>query len=136
MFDTAPHHKRSPAFLLLFATLCALLATTNASANKPATTPIVHIVMVWMKAEAGMEARDQAMSAASQLAQIPGVSRVRAGLPVMSERSTVDDSFTFGITMELTGAEMMDFYLQHPIHTKYVNTYIKGKAEKIVIYDF
>ena len=124
------------AMALALLTLAAFSVAERSLANQPAAGPIVHIVMVWMKPEAGERARDQAMAAASQLEKIPGVSRVRAGLPVMSERATVDDSFSFGITMELTGPEMMSDYLKHPIHVEYVNTYIKGKARKTLIYDF
>ena len=122
--------------LSLGAPLAPIHAAEQTGSTTHASGPIVHIVMVWMKPEAGAEARDQAMEAASVLEQIPGVSRVRAGLPVMSERNTVDDSFSFGITMELTGPQMMKAYLEHPVHVEYVNTYIKGKTEKLLIYDF
>jgi len=92
--------------------------------------------MVWLKQDISNEQRDLIMSSAQQLADIPGVTHVRSGLPIASERSIVDDSFSFGITINLTSAAHINTYLQHPLHVNYVDTHIKGKARKLLIYDF
>lgn len=97
---------------------------------------VSHLVMVWLKPEVTARQTAEIMSAAQQLSAIPGVIRVQSGLPVLSERSVVDDSFSFGINISLNDASTIDSYLDHPIHIKYVDTYIKGKASKLLIYDF
>jgi len=117
----------------------ALLSNPSFSADSENTTEgseVTHLVMVWLKQDISNEQRDLIMSSAQQLADIPGVTHVRSGLPIASERSTVDDSFSFGITINLTSAAHIDTYLHHPLHVSYVDTHIKGKARKLLIYDF
>jgi hypothetical protein len=97
---------------------------------------ISHIVMVWLKPEVTEAQAREIMEATKMLGQIPGVSGLRVGKAMPSERAVVDDSFSFGITMDFTGPEMMDDYLKHPVHVEYLDKYIKGKAARILIYDF
>lgn len=101
-----------------------------------AESPISHVVMVWLKPEVTEAQKKNIMSAAQQLSAIPGVTSVQAGLPVPSERSIVDDSFSFGIHIGLSNADAINSYLNHPIHVNYVDAHIKGKANKLLIYDF
>ncbi|MGH1370681.1 MAG: Dabb family protein [Cellvibrionaceae bacterium] len=113
--------------------LCLALLSNPATSAEQA---ISHLVMVWLKAEISPEQKQEIMSAAQQLSAIPGVISVQAGLPVASERSIVDDSFSFGINIGLSDASAIDAYLKHPIHVNYVDTHIKGKTRKLLIYDF
>ena len=46
------------------------------------------------------------------------VINARAGNPIMSERSIVDDSFDVGIIIEVEDEEGLQEYLDHPIHQK------------------
>ncbi|MAZ87453.1 MAG: hypothetical protein CL693_07400 [Cellvibrionaceae bacterium] len=98
--------------------------------------PVNHVVLVWLKAEISVEQRNTIMQAGLQLQNIPGVISVHTGLPVASDRAIVDDSFSFGITIELPDANAINSYLEHPIHVNYVATHIKHSAEKLLIYDF
>ncbi len=110
---------------------------SKGSERSPAkNSEVTHVVMVWLKQDISNEQRDLIMSSAQQLVDIPGVTHVRSGLPIASERSIVDDSFSFGITINLTSAAHINTYLQHPLHVNYVDTHIKGKARKLLIYDF
>lgn len=117
--------------LALFMSL-TLLSGFAASAE----SPISHVVMVWLKPEVTETQKKHIMSAAQQLSTIPGVVSVQAGLPIPSERRIVDDSFSFGIHIGLSHVGAIDSYLSHPIHVNYVDTHIKGKASKLLIYDF
>ncbi len=101
-----------------------------------AAEPINHVVLVWLKPEISTDQRDAIMQAGQQLLDIPGVISVHSGLPVASERAIVDDSFSFGITIELPDQGAIQGYLQHPIHVDYVATHIQQNAAKLVIYDF
>ncbi len=110
--------------------LC-LLISPLASAQS-----VNHVVLVWLKTEISTEQRNTIMQAGLQLQRIPGVISVHTGLPVASDRAIVDDSFSFGITIELANENAITGYLEHPIHVNYVATHIKHNAEKLLIYDF
>lgn len=106
------------------------------TASSEKDSMVTHVVMVWLKAEVSAQQREIIMSSAQQLAEIPGVMRVQSGLAIASERPIVDDSFSFGINIQLTNAAQLNQYLQHPIHVNYVDTHIKGNTRKLLIYDF
>ncbi len=119
-----------------FRSVLFLTFTLLSSYTHSAEQAISHVVMVWLKPDVTTTQQAEIMSAAQQLSEIPGVIGVQAGLPVASERDIVDDSFSFGINISLSDASAIDGYLNHPIHVNYVDTYIKGKANKLLIYDF
>ncbi len=112
-----------------------LLLTLLASLPLQAAT-LSHVVLVWMPAGASAEDIEAAMSHSAELMAIPGVVAVKAGRPLASERPVVDDSFTFGVHIELQDKAVLPGYLQHPVHVEYVDRYLKGKMEKLLIYDF
>lgn len=95
-----------------------------------------HVVLVWLK-DPGNEAQVEAIvDHADSLTAIPGVLAVTAGRSIPSDRKVVDDSFTVGLNILLRSADDIAAYLEHPIHRDYVKTYVDGKAEKLLIYDF
>lgn len=119
-------YRRSIAGLLM-----CLLLSPLASA-----TPVNHVVLVWLKPEITTQQRDIIMQAGQQLQDIAGVISVHSGLAVASERAIVDDSFSFGITVELADKSVIKDYLEDPIHVNYVATHITSNVEKLLIYDF
>ncbi|MYM64344.1 Dabb family protein [Pseudomaricurvus sp. HS19] len=112
-----------------------LLLTLLTSLPLQAAT-LSHVVMIWMKADASTSDIEAAMAHSADLTAIPGVVAVKAGPPLPSERPVVDDSFTFGVHIELQDSSVLPGYLQHPLHVEYVDRYLKGKMEKLLIYDF
>ena len=64
--------------------------------------------------------------------EFPAVS----GLSIKSDRPIVDDSFDLGIAMTFRSVDDMNQYLIDPRHTKFVDTWLKGRLDKMLVYDF
>lgn len=129
-------HHRASTRLSTITLMLSLIACGLVSPAYSADTPISHIVLVWLKPEISPEQAADILAATKQLEAIPGVINVRAGNPLPSERSIVDDSFSFGISISFTSPEALRAYQNHPIHVDHLNQHIRGKASKLLIYDF
>ena len=58
---------------------------------------LTHIVLCWLKDPGNLEHRKKIIEITDSFNEIPSVINARAGNPIMSERSIVDDSFDVGI---------------------------------------
>ena len=67
---------------------------------------------------------------------IPSVLDARAGGPIMSERSIVDDSFDVGIIVEVRDEKGLQEYIDHPIHLKAKKEILLPLVERVLVYDF
>jgi hypothetical protein len=67
---------------------------------------------------------------------IPSVLNARAGGPIMSERSIVDDSFDVGIIVEVRDGKGLQEYIDHPIHQKAKKEILLPLVERVLVYDF
>jgi hypothetical protein len=114
-------------------TLIAL--TMSAVCSASAKADVTHVVLCWFKADAPVDALEQAIAEGAALADIPGVLELRTGTALASERDSVDDSFQMGLTMRFADQASMQTYLAHPLHVDYVANNIKPWAERIEIYD-
>ena len=68
--------------------------------------------------------------------RIPSVLEARAGNPIMSERSIVDDSFDVGIIVEVRDEDGLKEYLDHPIHQKAKKEVLLPLIDRVLVYDF
>ena len=100
------------------------------------TTPVHHIVLVWFPPGTPADQIETVIQQSRALAGIKGVSSLKVGKAIASDRAIVDDSFDIGISMQFDSVEAMNRYLVHPQHKAFVSTYIKGKASKLLVYDF
>ncbi len=112
--------------------LLMLLASMFIYAEEKSLT---HIVLCWMDSTVSDEEIEELIVETRELEKIPGVNSLSVGAPVVSERSIVDDSFSFGITMSFSGVKEMNRYLADERHTTFVNTKIKPSLKKIKVYD-
>jgi hypothetical protein len=96
---------------------------------------VSHIVFVWAKDNTSKENIAVMINRAEMLLKIAGVNSMKVGTAVPSERSTVDDSYDVGITLSFDTVDVMQAYLEHPEHVKYVSTYVKPYAEELLVYD-
>jgi hypothetical protein len=118
------------SFIYLFLLISACTPSTDSNKG------INHIILVWFKADTTPEEVAAIMQATQKLTQLPQVQSLQIGSAIASERKIVDDSFSLGIYMYFANQQDMDSYLSHPQHLELVNTLIKPKLEKLLVYDF
>jgi hypothetical protein len=95
-----------------------------------------HIVIVWLQDPGNAEHRARIISESQVLRQIPGVTGLRAGDMLPSQRAIVDSSFDVALIVTLQDAAAMADYLSHPLHVKLVEETLKPLVKKIQVYDF
>ena len=103
--------------------------------QKPAN-PVQHVVLLWFTADVTNSWVQQVEAETLKLRAIPQLLSLEAGPPIKSERSIVDDGFDLGIAMTFRTVDDMNQYLTDSRHTKFVDTWLKGHLDKIMVYDF
>ena len=93
------------------------------------------MVLCWLKDPADTETRDEIMRVSKSFKSIPGVTSVKVGTALPSERSIVDDSFDIGIIIVCRDAAALQGYLEHPKHKEAAEKLIRPKARKVLVYD-
>ena len=119
------------------ARVCCLVACliTGLPAHVAAEA-VEHIVIVWLQEPGNAEHRTRIISESQVLRDIPGVTGLRAGSMLPSQRPIVDSSFDVGLIVSLQDASAMADYLSNPIHVKLVEETLKPLVAKIRVYDF
>ena len=129
-------HRAIPGLpALLFCLLLAGPAIPVAQANG---TPeaVEHIVVVWLKAPGNAEHRRHIISESAVLRDIPGVTGLRMGEMIPSDRPIVDSTFDVALIVSFADRAAMQGYLTHPVHVELVGKTLKPLVEKIRVYDF
>jgi hypothetical protein len=99
-------------------------------------TTINHVVLVWLKADTTPAEIDTIIAESQKLTSIDTIESLSIGTAIPSERKIVDDSFSFGMHMRFATQQDMQRYLSHPQHIKFVDTFVKPKLDKLLVYDF
>jgi hypothetical protein len=98
---------------------------------------LTHVVIVWLKPEfKNDQFLNQLLEANKKLASIPSMQSIETGRAIQSERKIVDDSYDIGMVMMFKSEDDMNDYLVHPVHIEFLENFIKGKVDKVVVYDF
>jgi hypothetical protein len=97
---------------------------------------INHVVVCWYNDTVDKTTLKRAMEATREFEKIPGILTVSSGEAIESERPIVDDSFSMAVHIRAESKEALDAYLVHPIHKRFVEAYVKGKAQRVIVYDF
>ena len=97
---------------------------------------INHVVICWYEESVDSQTVENAMQAIADFKQIPGILSVKVGRPVPSDRDIVDDTFSLGVYILAKDQASLDAYLIHPIHKAFVENFVKGKAQRVTVYDF
>lgn len=103
--------------------------------QKP-VNPVQHVVLLWFTEDVTNSWVQQVKAETLKLRGIPLILSLKAGPAIKSQRVIVDDSFDLGITMTFRTVDDMNQYLIDPRHTKFVDTWLKGHLNKILVYDF
>ena len=115
--------------------LIACLAMPAAGANGTADG-VEHVVVVWLKSPGNSEHRQRIIAESEVLLDIPGVTGLRAGVMIPSERPIVDSSFDVAMIISFTDTAAMQAYLDHPVHVKLVKETLNPLVDRIRVYDF
>jgi hypothetical protein len=97
---------------------------------------IQHVVVFWLKDHGNVNDREHLIQTAKELAKLPGVLGVKAGMVLPSERSTVDSSYDVAMVFSFESKQALADYLVHPRHRKAVDEIIKPLVSRILVYDF
>ena len=125
--------------LLLFSLLLVVLFSgcfSDFQKEKEDPKILTHVVFCWLKEPGNSEQREQIIEMTESFNRIPTVLKARAGNPIMSERSIVDDSFDVGIIVEVRDEKGLQEYLDHPIHQKAKKDVLLPLIERVLVYDF
>lgn len=115
---------------------CSLVLLLSCLAPWAAADTIHHLVLIWLKPEVSLEAREHMIARSQALGTIAGVSGFSIGSVVASDRGVVDDSFDVAITMIFSSKTAMDTYIDSTEHKQIVAQHIRPLAQKITVYDY
>jgi hypothetical protein len=96
----------------------------------------IHVVLFWLKPDAPAGARDQLLRDCHELlAKIPGLTVFDAGLPAMTPRDVVDNSYAVGLLTGFADRGGHDAYQSHPLHLQFI-AQNKANWARVQVYDF
>ena len=96
----------------------------------------VHTVYFWLKDGTPDAARDQLVrDCRDYLGKIPSVKSLWAGVPAMTPRAVVDNSYGVGLTVVLEDSAGHDVYQAHELHVQFIERN-KQHWSRVQIYDF
>ena len=96
----------------------------------------IHTVYFWMQEGAQAAAREQLVNdCRTYLAKIPTVRHLWAGVPAMTPRDVVDNSYAVGLTVVLDDDAGHDVYQIHELHKEFIARN-KANWKRVQIYDF
>jgi hypothetical protein len=110
--------------------------TTLPATRRAVGTPVMHVVLVWLKKPGDPAGREAIVRSARSLRSIPGVVSVRAGSAIPSDREVADSSYDVGLLVTFEDEAAMRAYGSHPVHQKMVEEVIKPHVERYRVYDF
>jgi hypothetical protein len=95
----------------------------------------IHTVYFWLKPGTPEEARAQLVRDCREyLGKVPSVRHLWAGLPAMTPREVVDNSYAVGLTVILDDTSGHDVYQEHPLHKDFIARN-KEHWQRVQIYD-
>jgi hypothetical protein len=95
-----------------------------------------HIVLFWLKPETPADAKAALVAdCEALLKKIPTVRQLFTGLPAMTPRDVVDNSYDVGLCVIYDDKAGHDVYQEHPLHKEFI---ARNKAhwQRVQIYDF
>jgi len=114
---------------------CLILCLLPGLPALSAAGEIEHIVIVWLQEPGNAADRERIVKESQVLRDIPGVTGLRAGSMLPSQRAIVDSSFDVALIVSLRDAAAMTGYLSHPVHVKLVEETLKPLVKKSRVYD-
>ena len=95
----------------------------------------IHTVYFYVNPKATEQARAQLLRDCREyLGKVPGVRHLWAGVPAMTPRDVVDNSYGVGLTVVLDDSKGHDVYQEHPLHKEFIARN-KETWTRVQIYD-
>jgi hypothetical protein len=96
----------------------------------------IHTVYFWLNENAGDAAREQLRTDCVELlGKIPTIRHCWAGVPAMTPRDVVDNTYDVGLTTVFDDAKGHDEYQVHPLHKQFIERN-KPNWKRVQVYDF
>ncbi|MCG3148691.1 MAG: hypothetical protein PCFJNLEI_02136 [Verrucomicrobiae bacterium] len=96
----------------------------------------IHHVFFWLKPGTPESAKQQLLNdCRNLLPQIPTVRHLWAGLPAMTPREIVDNSYAVGLSVVYDDQAGHDAYQVHPLHKEFGNRH-KQHWARVQVFDF
>ena len=96
----------------------------------------VHTVYFWLKDGTSEDARAQLVRDCREyLGKIPTVKHLWTGVPAMTPREVVDNSYGVGLTVVLGDSAGHDVYQGHELHKQFIERN-KRHWQRVQVYDF
>jgi hypothetical protein len=95
----------------------------------------IHTVYFWLHEGTSAAAKEQLVNDCyTYLGKIPTVKQLMAGLPAMTPRDVVDNSYGVGLTVILADDAGHDIYQKHDLHMDFI---ARNKAiwKRVQVYD-
>jgi Stress responsive A/B Barrel Domain len=105
------------------------------SENQKEKKVLVHHVFFWLKNPVSKEDLAKLIEGINSLKKIETLRMVKIGMPAgTTKRDVIDDSYSLSLLTNFDDIKGHDTYQDHPIHTKFVETY-SPLWSKVVVYD-
>lgn len=98
------------------------------------SSKFTHHVLFFLKDPESTADRDALMAGMKKLAAISAIRQFQIGLPVPSERSVVDSSWSVSMLTFFDGAADEETYQNHPVHLEFIEN-CKHLWERVVVFD-
>lgn len=122
-------------FLASAATLACATSLPALSASQKEKQLLVHHVFFWLKNPSSKEDFTKLIEGVTSLKKIESLRMVKIGIPASTtKRDVIDDSYSVSLLTAFDDVKGHDAYQDHPIHTKFVETY-SPLWNKVVVYD-
>ena len=96
----------------------------------------IHTVYFWLTDDAGPIAREQHINdCRNLLGKIPTIRHCWAGVPAMTPRDVVDNTYAVGLTTVFDDAKGHDEYQIHELHKQFIDRN-KKNWKRVQVYDF
>ena len=120
--------------LVSLLSLAVLAPTLTAADPEP---PYVHSVIFYLKKDAPKDTVEKAIADAHTLLEkVPTVRKLWVGRPAAkSTPQFAKTDYQFGLLVLFDNYDGLQKYLDHPLHTKYVDLYVK-QFDMVHVYDF
>jgi len=104
--------------------------------SKEKRTMFIHTVYFWLNPNTPSAARDQLVRDCREyLGKVPSVRQLLVGVPAMTPREVVDNSYGVGLTVVLEDSAGHDVYQEHPLHKDFIARN-KEHWARVQIYDY
>ncbi|MGK7389641.1 MAG: Dabb family protein [Candidatus Cyclobacteriaceae bacterium M2_1C_046] len=108
-------------------------ASTMAKPNKMEN--FMHVVFFWLKQPDKKSARKEFEKHLETLTKnIDVIKSAHVGTPAPTERSVIDNTYTYSLILGFKNKEDQDAYQGHPVHLDFVQN-ASPLWEKVVVYD-